>query len=192
MGGLYVEISAAMWLVWVISWKAASFWRARPTAEAPANSYRFLFALVVVGFLLTFGVLRLIVGPIWPARALWPVGPVLGWTMVALTFAGLAFTWWARVAMGRLWNGGVSRTAEHRVIDSGPFALVRHPISTGMIAGVWAMAVLQAKPVAILGAALFALGFVLKARLEERFLEAEFPDYAAYRQRVRMIVPFVI
>ena len=84
---------------------------------------------------------------------------------------------------------GVSRTALHRVIDSGPFALVRHPIYTGMIAAVAAMAVLQARPMAILGAVLFAVGFGLKARVEERFVEAELPEYAAYRQRVGMLVP---
>lgn len=186
MGGLYVEISAALWLVWVISWKAASFWRAKPTAQVPPNAYRLHFAVAVSGFLLVFGVVP------WQFPRLWPLGPLLGWSMVALTFAGLAFTWWARLEMGRLWNGGVSRTAEHRVIESGPFALVRHPIYTGMIAGVTAVAVLQARPIALLGAALFALGFTLKARLEERFLERELPEYAAYRKRVRMIVPFVI
>lgn len=186
MGGIYVQISAALWLAWVISWKAASFWRARPTVEAPANRYRFLFVLAVGGFLLTFGMVP------WQFERLWQVGPVLGWAMVGVTVAGLAFTWWARLAMGRLWNGGVSRTAEHRVIESGPFALVRHPIYTGMIAAVWAVALLQARPLALLGAILFALGFILKARVEERFLAAEFPGYEGYRKRVPMIVPFVI
>ena len=186
MGGLYVEISAAIWLVWVISWKAASFWRARPTVEAPRNQYRFLFVLVVAGFMLVLGVVP------WQFAPLWPVGPRLGWAMVAVTALSLAFTWWARIAMGRLWNGGVSRTAEHRVLDSGPFALVRHPIYTGLIAAVVAVAVLQARPLALFGAGLFVLGFTLKARLEERFLTAEFPEYEDYRKRVRMIVPFVI
>lgn len=186
MGGIYVEISAALWLVWVISWKAASFWRAPTTVEAPANGYRLHFVIAVVGFLLTFGVVP------WQFERLWTAGPVFGWAMVALTAASLAFTWWARLAMGRLWNGGVSRTAEHRVIESGPFALVRHPIYTGMIAAVWGVAVLQARPLALLGAVLFALGFTLKARLEERFLAAEFPGYEDYRRRVPMIVPFVI
>lgn len=186
MAGIYVEISAAFWLVWVISWKAASFWRAPATVEAPASRYRWHFAVAVGGFLLTFGVVP------WQFERLWPAGPVLGWSMIGLTAAGLAFTWWARLAMGRLWNGGVSRTAEHRVIDSGPFALVRHPIYTGMIAAVWAVAVLQARPIALLGAVLFALGFILKARLEERFLAAEFPGYKDYRRRVPMIVPLAI
>ena len=48
------------------------------------------------------------------------------------------------------------------------------------------------RPLAFAGAALFALGFILKARVEERFLAGELPDYAEYRERVRMIVPFVI
>jgi protein-S-isoprenylcysteine O-methyltransferase Ste14 len=192
MGGNYVVLSAALWLAWLISWNVAAFWRDRSVAEAPRNHYRLHFVIAVLGFMLTFGVFRLVLGPLWPVGALWPVGPVLGWAMVGLTAAGLSFTWWARVHMGRLWNGGVSRTQDHRVIQSGPFALVRHPIYTGMIAGVWAMAVLQARPVALAGAALFALGFVLKARVEERFLAEQLPGYAAYRDRVRMIVPFVI
>ena len=33
------------------------------------------------------------------------------------------------------------------------------------------------------------LGFTLKARVEERFIEASLPDYADYRRRVGMIVP---
>lgn len=186
MGGRYVELCAVLWLVWLFSWNVAAFWRDKSTAEAPRNKYRPHFAIVVVGFMLTFGVFG------WVAPPLWRVGPGLGWSMVALTAAGLAFTWWARLHMGRLWHGGVSRTENHRVIDSGPFALVRHPIYTGLIAGVIAMAVLQGHPLAFLGAALFALGFTLKARVEERFLARELPGYTDYRNRVRMIVPFVI
>jgi len=78
---------------------------------------------------------------------------------------------------------------EHRVVDSGPYALVRHPIYTGLFAAVIAMAVTRGTPLSLLGAALFVLGFTLKARVEERFLEAALPDYAAYRRRVGMIVP---
>ena len=186
MGGKYVAVAAACWLAWVISWYAAAFWRHESAAEAPHREYRLHIAFIMTGLMLTFGVVP------WAGGRLWTVGPALGWSMVALTAAGLAFTWWARIHMGPLWHGGVSRTERHRVIESGPFALVRHPIYTGMIAGVMAVAVLQGRALALAGAGLFALGFVLKARVEERFLERELPDYADYRRRVRMIVPFVI
>ena len=81
--------------------------------------------------------------------------------------------------------------AEHRVVDSGPYALVRHPIYTGLFAAVIAMAILRGTPIALAGAALFVLGFTLKARVEERFLEGALPVYAAYRRRVGMIVPWL-
>ena len=182
----YTQICAMVWLAWVVSWNLAAFWRDRSAAEAPRNDYRGYFFVVVVGFMLTFGVFG------WFSPPMYPVGIGLGRAMVGMTVAGLLFTWWARLHMGRLWHGGVSRTADHRVIRSGPFALVRHPIYTGLIVGVVAMAVLQARPLAFVGAALFAFGFILKARLEERFLAGELPDYGDYRKQVRMIVPFVI
>ena len=81
--------------------------------------------------------------------------------------------------------------AEHRVVETGPYAFVRHPIYTGLIAGAAALAVLQAKPFALLGTALFTLGFALKARVEERFLETELGGYEDYRRRVPMLMPFL-
>ena len=182
----FPQIAAAMWLAWVVSWNLAAFWREKSSAEAPRNDYRLHFLIVVVGFMLTFGVFG------WINPPLWRVSPTLGWSMIGVTAAGLLFTWWARLHMGRLWHGGVSRTEGHRVIASGPFALVRHPIYTGLIVAVIAMAVLQARGLAFVGAALFAFGFILKARVEERFLAEQLPEYPAYRDRVRMIVPFVI
>ena len=94
--------------------------------------------------------------------------------------------------MGRNWSLVARTRSDHSLVQTGPFALVRHPIYTGLIVGVVAMAVLQARPLAFVGAALFAFGFILKARLEERFLAGELPDYGDYRKQVRMIVPFVI
>jgi protein-S-isoprenylcysteine O-methyltransferase Ste14 len=186
MGGHYVAICAALWLAWVVSWYAAAFWQHKPVAEAPRQQYRLHIFLVLIGLMLTFGVVPWIFPPLWIA------GPVLGWSMVALTALALAFTWWARLHMGRLWHGGVSRTADHRVIDSGPFALVRHPIYSGMILGFITVAVAQGRFLALFGAGMITLGFALKARVEERFLEDALPDYADYRKRVPMLVPFLI
>jgi protein-S-isoprenylcysteine O-methyltransferase Ste14 len=184
MGGQYIRIAAALWLAWLISWQFAALWRSRPTVQAPRREYRLHFVLISLGLVMMYGVVPAV------QPVLWPVSPALGWSMIGLTAAGIAFAWWARIALGKLWSGGIERMAEHRVVDTGPYALARHPIYTGLIAGAVAMAALQAKPGAIAGAALFALGFVLKARLEERFLEAELGGYDAYRARVAMIVPF--
>ena len=183
MARFYILVAASLWLAWLVSWQLAALWRDKPTVQAPRSDYRLLFVMISVGMILMYGVV--------PARqpVLWQVGPALGWSLIGLTAAGIAFAWWARIALGRLWSGGIERMAEHRVVETGPYAFVRHPIYTGLIAGAAAMAGLQAKPWPILGAALFSLGFTLKARVEERFLEKELGGYDDYRRRVSMIVP---
>ena len=85
------------------------------------------------------------------------------------------------------------RKENHHVVDSGPYALVRHPIYTGLIAAIAATAAAQATVTCLLGAALIAFGLWLKARVEEDFLTAELgaDAYGAYRRRVPMLVPFL-
>jgi protein-S-isoprenylcysteine O-methyltransferase Ste14 len=183
MLGDFFLIAVALWAVWLVTWHIASFWRSKPTAKAPRREYRLHFAMIALGFFLLFNAIPRLMAP-----ALWPVGPALGWSMEALTLGGILFAWWARWHLGKLWSGGVERMAEHRVVESGPYALVRHPIYTGLIAAAAAMAAIRATPWALIGLALFALGFALKAKVEERFLESELGGYAGYRARVTMIV----
>ncbi len=118
--------------------------------------------------------------------------PEDAWVLFGLLVCTFAFCWWARIAMGRLWSGFISRTADHRVIDSGPFALVRHPIYSAIIFAAAVTAIAQGTAYALAGAAMFLLAFWMKARIEEKFLCKELgaEAYNAYRRRVPMLVPF--
>ena len=115
------------------------------------------------------------------------------WACVALAAAGFAFCWWARLHLGRLWSANVARKADHKVIDSGPYALVRHPIYTGIIAASLAMMLTRGTAVGLLGFGFTVLSWYLKARLEERYLREQLGavDYDAYAARVPMLVPFL-
>ncbi len=123
---------------------------------------------------------------------MWHVEYTGGYFLAGFTLAGLLFAWWARIHLGRLWSGSITRKADHRLVDSGPYRLVRHPIYTGLIAATLATAVAEATATASLGWVLIALALWLKAHIEERFLVAELgPEiYANYRSRVPMLVPF--
>jgi protein-S-isoprenylcysteine O-methyltransferase Ste14 len=109
-----------------------------------------------------------------------------------LTFAGILFAWWARIHLGRLWSGSITRKEGHHIVDTGPYGLVRHPIYTGLIAATLTTAAASATPTAIMGFIFIAIGLWLKARAEEQFLSTELgPEaYAAYQRRVPMLVPF--
>jgi protein-S-isoprenylcysteine O-methyltransferase Ste14 len=84
------------------------------------------------------------------------------------------------------------RPKEHAtLIVTGAYRLVRHPIYSGItfIAigwGLWLNSWLT------IGYALLLFAFFdIKSRREERWLENKFPGYAAYRKRVRKLIPFV-
>jgi protein-S-isoprenylcysteine O-methyltransferase Ste14 len=179
---------AVLWVLWFVSWIAASRWSdpaARQTAAGEAVPYR---AATVIGALMLFFGDR----AFFPGAWLWDAGLGVGWILVLFIALGLAFTWWARIYLGRLWSSSVTKKADHHVVDTGPYAIVRHPIYTGLIAALSATAILKANAIAILGVLLMTYGFWLKARLEERFLREQLgaAAYDSYRRRVPMLMPF--
>lgn len=178
---------AALWLIWVVSWATAAFWadpaekRASLQAEFP---YR---AVLVLGTILLFIPAHNYVGRL----RLWFPNVAEAWICVALIAVGLAFCWWARLHLGRLWSASVTAKAEHRVIDTGPYGLVRHPIYTGLLLAILATMAAKGTAWGIAGAVFLTIGIVMKARLEERFLRGELGNaYDDYARRVPMLVPF--
>jgi protein-S-isoprenylcysteine O-methyltransferase Ste14 len=181
-------VMLAVWIVWWVLWLAAAAWSDRATKSPPLRShilYRLFPALGGALLLGRFG------GP-HGLLLLWRAPDLVSWAMVAVAIGGFAFTWWARIHLGRLWSSSVSRKADHHIIDSGPYGLVRHPIYTGIIVASVATAVQRGTAEAWLGMALMTLGWYIKARLEERFLRSELgaESYDAYARRVPMLMPF--
>jgi protein-S-isoprenylcysteine O-methyltransferase Ste14 len=112
--------------------------------------------------------------------------------MVAVAIAGFAFAWWARIYLGKLWSGRITRKEGHRIVDTGPYALVRHPIYTGLLTSAIATTAIKGSVHAFIGLGMLLIAYQLKARLEEKFLSEELgaEAYAAYRRRVPMLIPF--
>jgi protein-S-isoprenylcysteine O-methyltransferase Ste14 len=111
--------------------------------------------------------------------------------LVATTISGFAVAWWARITLGRLWSGSVTRKVDHEIISAGPYRMVRHPIYSGLLLSVAATAALRGTVAAVLGAAAIGIGLFVKARVEERFLRSELgrERYDGYARRVPMLVP---
>lgn len=177
---------AYAWIVWIVSWFAAALW-SRRVAERPGFTRELPNRTVTIlgGVILA----RALSGADQYLPALWPHNAMFSWAMFACVIAGMMFAWWARLHLGALWSGNITRKDDHRVIDTGPYALVRHPIYTGIIFALFATALERGRIEPLIGAALMTLGFWMKARLEEAFLSPHLPDYAAYRARVPMLMP---
>jgi len=178
-----------IWAAWALSWWLAALWSSRAESRASVAEQVPYRLLNISGFVLLFAVqTRRYHGPL----RLWTLPTSAGWAMATLCLVGFAFAWWARIHLGRLWSAFVTRKADHHIIDTGPYGLVRHPIYTGILLALLATALLKPGPWGVAGFALLAISFVIKARLEERFLMQELgaEAYAGYRRRVPMLVPF--
>jgi protein-S-isoprenylcysteine O-methyltransferase Ste14 len=78
-------------------------------------------------------------------------------TGLALTIAGCLFAIWARMTLGGNWSGRVSLMAGHELITSSPYALVRHPIYTGIVTGLAGTTLAGGKWRLLLGAVMILL-----------------------------------
>ena len=174
----------ALWVVWAASWLIAAFWSDRAARRPPMGSEMLYRLVTVIGFFLLFT-------PERHSRPQWFLHGSIAWVPVGFVLAGFLFCWWARLHLGRLWSGFVTRKADHHIVDTGPYAIVRHPIYTGIILAAFATAAAKGTALGLLGAAIGTFGFWIKARLEERFLRQELgaDAYDAYRRRVPMLVP---
>jgi protein-S-isoprenylcysteine O-methyltransferase Ste14 len=185
-----VSMIGYVWIAWFVSWWLAAGWSSR-SVNQPATGREIPYRIIViVGIIFLAG--------LYPHRfyseiVLWRMNVTLGWIMVSLAVVGFLFMWWARIYLGKLWSAGVRIKAEHRVVDTGPYGLVRHPIYTGVIVSGFATAVLRGTAAGFIGATLMTVSWYIKARMEERFLREQLgrEAYDAYARRVPMLVPFL-
>lgn len=178
---------AAVWIVWLVTWILAAGWSARTAshhdlgAESPSR-------------VLTLGAVVMMLASYFPMQnsQLWETSREIGWAMAGLVVLGLGFTWAARLHLGPLWSSTSAPSEDHRIVDTGPYGIVRHPVYAGLLLAVGATAVESGRLEAVGGALLLVAAISLRAKLEERFLRRDLGDdaYTNYRQRVPMLIPF--
>ncbi len=178
---------AVIWIGWIASWIGAALWSGRTVKrDATWELWVYRVAITLGAILLFYSSYRFEL-----LTEIWHVGDGIAYALAGLTLAGILFAWWARLHLGRLWSSAITRKEDHELVNSGPYAVVRHPIYSGLIVAILATAAAQATVPAMIGATVVVLGLWLKARAEEHFLMQEISDYRAYRRRVPMLVPLL-
>ena len=90
-----------VWFVWWISWMAAAAWSDRAVKRPPRRHQIVYRLFAAVGAVLLFGLYR---HDVRAEVILWLTPRWLAASMVVMAAAGLLFTWWARLHLGRLWS----------------------------------------------------------------------------------------
>jgi protein-S-isoprenylcysteine O-methyltransferase Ste14 len=178
----------ALWVAFALSWLAAAGWSATTERSVGMKGELAYRIVLIAGAIVLFPPAHGYRGPM----RLWLVTLAGAWICTALIALGFGFSWWARIRLGSLWSGWITRKAGHRVVDTGPYGLVRHPIYTGILLAVYATAAAKGTILGVLGALIITVGLWMKARLEEGWLRKELDPgaYDDYRRKVPMLVPF--
>ena len=188
MGTLTIwQFELIPWYVFGIYW-AITWLRVKPTKAREKSADRLLtVAIVALGFCLLFKQWTAI-GPLG-ARFV-PEKAGIMWLGVAITWVGVMVAIWARYSLGAYWSARVTLKEGHQLIRSGPYALVRHPIYTGMFLAALGTALVGGEWRGILALLLLITAHARKAFREESLLSREFgEEYANYRRSTGFLFP---
>lgn len=189
---LYHWLILTLWLFLVAYWAILSLSAKRSLGGRSwqhGGALRVAIAVLLV-LALQFPFVKQALGHSWVFTA----GPdvLLHGAGIVLCACGVAVAIWARTYLGRNWGLPMSRKEHPELITGGPYAWVRHPIYTGILLALLGSAIGDSA-FWFLPLVLFAPYFVYSARREEEHLSAQFPDqYAAYRERTCMLLPFLL
>ena len=177
---------AVCWLAFAVVWLiTANYNRGR----APVQRRRSWYGTGVLPVVIISTVVRLAV-----PRADWqsvtfsaPWARFLG---LAILVTATVLTLWARFALGLMWSAVPAVKEGHQLRTSGPYAITRHPIYTGLLGMLLGTMLAAGGGPWIVPFPVALILVEVKIRIEERFMTAEFPeDYPRYRKRVPQLVP---
>ncbi len=183
-------------LVWILIVASLTFWQlveARlgvsmgESRDSSERSLRTIAAIVLASVLAAILASLLELAPI-AGGSWWPVA--VGLTLI---WSGLAFRAWSIRELGSFFKLDVVVQEGHRIIDTGPYRVLRHPSYLGSIVSMTGLGLAEGDWISV---AIMACGtvaaFVFRIRIEERtLLHSLGAEYAAYSERTARLFPGV-
>ena len=122
--------------------------------------------------------------------------PVVAWkvgTCVALFSLAAVLSWTSSRALAGQLRVDAALGAEHKLVRSGPYALVRNPIYTSMLLVFCAIAaVITDWKVFVVSLIFFIIGTEIRVRTEEKLLASHFgEEFQKYKKNVPAYIPFL-
>lgn len=181
----------AAWIELLVCWIAwcAAFFKPSRQAKgqktvATAAASRWGIALVFLSFMMIWMWLK-------PAGFQKSTASLIASMIIGPISVFLA--WASAHELGKQWRFEAAVSADHKLIQTGPYRWIRHPIYTSMFGMLMATAAAYTWwPMWIAGVVTFIAGTEIRVRAEDQLLEEHFQDeFRAYRSRVRAYIPFV-
>jgi protein-S-isoprenylcysteine O-methyltransferase Ste14 len=176
--------AAAVLIAGWLAWMAPFFLLKRgPSAQRIDRRARWGIALEAVGFAIVW------FRPRWIAHP----GP-LRIVPAAAAFAAAAWlSWTSALALGRQWRFDAGLNADHQLVQTGAYRIVRHPIYTSMLCMLAGTGLLTTRLwLVAIAMAIWIAGTEIRVRIEDSLLASRFgEEFDDYRRRVHAYVPFL-
>ena len=146
---------------------------------------RLVFAVFVIVFVLVF---RGGGTAFWRHLTYWR--PAIAVAGAVLAVASTALLLWSRWVLGTMWASIPLVHSGHRLVTGGPYALVRHPIYTGILGLAVGATLIRGFGGTLLILAVILVWALRRVYVEDRLMAGRFgAEYAAYRARVPALLP---
>ena len=180
----------ALLSVWVLS--ELLVFATHVSGPAERGQDRFSGVALVAGVLLAISLgSRLARGV--PEAAIEPGAVAVFWLGVVLGFAGIALRWYAVRSLGRFFRMRVMTVPDQVVVESGPYALMRHPSYTGALMTVLGVMLCSTNWLTLACFLIALPGFAYRIMVEERALVGALGDpYRDYMRRTKRLIPYLL
>lgn len=179
-------VSVTLWVLFSVYWSIA----AKDSAPAKTSESKWSRQLHLI---LVNGALLLLVLPIpGLTRRFLPSSHILVAAGLIIQAAFILLAVWARRHLGSNWSGEVRIAAEHQLVRSGPYRLIRHPIYTAVLGMYCGTSLVSGEIHAPIALVIVTLAYWRKIHLEEQALSKTFgSDFDAYRRDSWALVPLL-
>jgi protein-S-isoprenylcysteine O-methyltransferase Ste14 len=110
---------------------------------------------------------------------------------IAIQIAAVLFMIWGRTTLGlRSFHAGANPTAG-KLITTGPYRIVRHPIYAAILYFVWTAGISYPSILNITLVLVATGALLVRIFAEEHFLRARYPEYEAYSARTKRVIPYI-
>jgi protein-S-isoprenylcysteine O-methyltransferase Ste14 len=113
---------------------------------------------------------------------------------IFLMLAGIAERQWAIAVLGRFFSNTLGVQSGQKVVETGPYRLIRHPSYTGVLmilAGIGL--VVQSWAAVLIDIIIFGVAYGYRMSVEEKILVGELGEsYVDYMKRTKRIIPFLL
>jgi protein-S-isoprenylcysteine O-methyltransferase Ste14 len=184
----FTIVAYCSWLAIGLVWLRGSF-ASKKTSGVPKLALQIpASALLITGFALLFNPgIRVLSAPITPHTAM------VGSVGLVVDLVGVGFAIWARLALGTNWSGMIMTLKQgHELVQTGPYAIVRHPIYAGMLLAMAGTALTIGTLGGYLGLAAGVVALMIRVSIEENLMSDQFREtHTAYRRRTKKLIPLV-